>query len=105
MSFTCSICGVALDLTPGSFPLLGEDEGQKRYRWIQQAGQHMAAVHTDIMTGALLLQGQIGFLRLMSAVQTDDKPIVQKFNSDRAAILQSVKALQIPQPTQEATVS
>lgn len=105
MSFTCSICGVALDLVPGSVTLLGEDEQQKRTRWIQQAGQHFSAIHQEVMGSAIIAQGAIGLLIILSAVRTDDETILQRFTAERKHILAAVSAVRSPRITQEATVS
>lgn len=86
MSFTCAKCGVALDLEPGAVPLLGEPEEAKRARWIYQAGKHMAAMHPEVIAEVTNLQGQVGFVVLLSHVKTDDDMLMYRIDRSRREI-------------------
>lgn len=85
MSFTCAKCGVALDLTQGPV-ILGEDEGVKRSRWIQQAGQHMAIMHPEVVQETILYTGLIGGAVLMRHINTDDPGMLRAAISTRTQL-------------------
>ena len=76
MSFTCHICGSSLDsIQEAGYIPIGESEDEKHTRWVDAAGRHMAALHTQVVSQIVEASAGIGYLILMSNVRTDDKGI------------------------------